>query len=127
MLARFDLTQRLMISYLTRREKAIVGTLAPFDLRPTGLTPGYQTVQACAKNDIRFYANFDLALAKRCPGADPETAWSDADRDHDHLPDRPSDSSQLRLPGDNVPDLQVATAEDHPTARHRDIRRSPGP
>ena len=60
LLCHFDLTRRVMISYLTRRESALLGTFAPFGLRPSGLFPTYETVQRCKKNDIQFYANFDL-------------------------------------------------------------------
>jgi len=61
MLSGFDFTQKIAVSYLTRRAEAVLGTFAPFNLRPTGVHPGYVTVQQCAKNDIEFYANFDLA------------------------------------------------------------------
>lgn len=60
LLCRFDLTRRVMISYPLRRQNAILGTFAPFNLRPTGYRPGYLTVQKCEKNEIEFYANFDL-------------------------------------------------------------------
>jgi hypothetical protein len=59
LLARFDYAQRIAIAYLVRRESAILGTFARFNLAPTGFFPSYQTVQSCAKNDIQFYANFD--------------------------------------------------------------------
>jgi Probable N6-adenine methyltransferase len=64
-LCHFDLTKPVMISYPARRSRAILGTFAPFGLRPTGYRPGYQTVQKCDKNEIEFYANFDADLPRR--------------------------------------------------------------
>ena len=52
-----DFRQRLMLSYLKRREAAVLGTFARFDLTPSGYFPRYQTVQRCARNDIEFYTN----------------------------------------------------------------------
>ena len=62
LLAHFDLSTRVMISYPVRRRRALLGTFAPFTLAPTGYRPGYQTVQQCEKNDIEFYANFPLDI-----------------------------------------------------------------
>jgi hypothetical protein len=61
LLCHFDLSRRVMISYPTRRARALLGTFAPFGLRETGYHPGYLSVQRCAKNEIAFYANFGLA------------------------------------------------------------------
>jgi 16S rRNA G966 N2-methylase RsmD len=58
MLAKFDLTTKIAISYLKRREAAIMGTFTPFGLRPSGYQPGYKTVQNCERNTIEFYTNF---------------------------------------------------------------------
>ena len=60
LLCHFNLTRQVMISYPLRRRNAILGTFAPFNLAPTGYRPGYLTVRQCEKNDIEFYANFDL-------------------------------------------------------------------
>lgn len=60
LLCHFDLTRKVMISYPRRRADAVVKVFAPFDLRPTGCKPGYLTVQKCEKNDIEFFANWDL-------------------------------------------------------------------
>ena len=49
--------QPMMVSYLKRRENAILGTFAKFHLLPTGYEPGYQTVEACERNRIEFYSN----------------------------------------------------------------------
>jgi hypothetical protein len=65
MLCHFDLTKRVMISYPVRRSGAILGTFTPFGLRATGYHPAYQTVEKCEKNDIEFFANFDVDLAVR--------------------------------------------------------------
>jgi hypothetical protein len=64
LLAHFDLTCRVMISYPVRRSGALLGAFSPFMLRPTGYRPGYQTVQKCEKNDIEFYANFPVDIAQ---------------------------------------------------------------
>ena len=63
MLCHFDLSRKVMVGYLVRREEALLGTFAPFALKPTGCFPAYQTVQACGRNDIQFYANFEIAAA----------------------------------------------------------------
>ena len=55
---RFD--QPLAISYLKRRENAILGTFFKFGIKPTNYLPTYQTVQHCDKNVIEFYSNTDL-------------------------------------------------------------------
>ena len=56
-LGRNDFRQRLMVSYLTRREAAVLGTFRKFGLVPTGYFPEYQTVQHVPRNEIQFYAN----------------------------------------------------------------------
>jgi hypothetical protein len=56
-LSHFRFDQPLLISYLHRRAASLLGTFAPFGLRPTGYHPTYQTVRACAKNDIEFFSN----------------------------------------------------------------------
>lgn len=60
LLCHFDTTRKVMISYPVRRQSAILGAFAPFVLRPTGWRPTYLSVQKCEKNDIEFYANFEL-------------------------------------------------------------------
>ena len=64
LLCRFDLTHKVMISYPVRRRRAVLGTFAPFGLAETGYSPGYLSVQRCAKNDIEFYANFQAGLPR---------------------------------------------------------------
>ena len=54
-----DFSQPLLISYLHRREAAILGTFGRFDIRPTGYRPEYQTVKAVERNDIRFFSNLE--------------------------------------------------------------------
>jgi len=63
MLSHFDLTQRVMISCLSRRSNAILGTFAPFGLEATAYKPGYQTVKQVERNEIEFFANFDTGLS----------------------------------------------------------------
>lgn len=62
-LCHFDLSQKVLISYPVRRERAILGTFRPFALRPTGYCPGYVTLQKCEKNEIQFYGNTDCLSA----------------------------------------------------------------
>ncbi len=52
--------QPLMISYLVRRSKAILGTFRPFQLRAINYYPTYQTVKACQKNEIQLFGNIDF-------------------------------------------------------------------
>jgi len=58
-LCHFDCSRAVLISYPVRRERAILGTFAPFGLKPTGYHPSYLTVQKCEKNEIQFYGNSD--------------------------------------------------------------------
>ncbi|MEO0475629.1 MAG: hypothetical protein AAF085_06625 [Planctomycetota bacterium] len=61
LLAKFDLTTPIAIGYLARRERALLGTFAPFNLQASTFRLGYQTVQdQTGRNDIRLYTNFEL-------------------------------------------------------------------
>src|SRR5882724_9375169 len=60
-IARHDYSQPLLISYLTRRSENLLATFSPFKLVPTGYRPGYQTVQACQRNDIEIFGNLGAA------------------------------------------------------------------
>ncbi|MEM6258306.1 MAG: hypothetical protein AAGI37_08335 [Planctomycetota bacterium] len=61
LLAKFDTSTPIAIGYLARRERALLGAFAPFNLQPSAFRLGYQTVQYQAgRNDIRLYTNFDL-------------------------------------------------------------------
>lgn len=66
LLSHFDLSQRLMVSYLTRRADAVESVFAPFNLRRTAHHPAYQTVRKCERNDIVFFTNFDLPEGWAC-------------------------------------------------------------
>jgi hypothetical protein len=59
LLAQFDFQQPLMVSYLKRRESAVLGTFNKFGLRPSGYFPTYQTVERCERNEIEFFTNLD--------------------------------------------------------------------
>lgn len=59
---RFD--QPLLVSYLKRRETAVMGTFAKFRLTPTGYEPDYVTVQECEKNRIEFYSNLPIETVR---------------------------------------------------------------
>ncbi len=63
-------TQPLMVSYLKRRENAILGTFAKFGLAPTGYEPGYQTIQECEKNRIEFFSNLPATAVSTIRSAD---------------------------------------------------------
>ncbi len=67
-IARHDYSQPLLISYLTRRSENLLGTFSPFKLVPTGYRPGYQTVQACQRNDIEFFGNLGAAWVEKLRG-----------------------------------------------------------
>lgn len=69
MLAQHDFAQPMLISYLSRRSRAIEGTFSPFSLKATGYIPGYQTVRKIAKNEIQFFGNLNAAENKRLVGA----------------------------------------------------------
>src|SRR5262245_21730232 len=56
-LARYDFEQPLLISYLERRSAALMGSFAPFKLRPTGYFPGYLTVQPSERTAVQFFSN----------------------------------------------------------------------
>ena len=64
-LARNDFQQPVLISYLHRRANAILGTFAPFEIRPTGFFPTYQTVQDSEKNRIEFFSNLPETEIRR--------------------------------------------------------------
>ena len=59
-LAQFDFTQRIAVSYLTRQRDAVLGTFALSMVRATGFRPGCRTVQKCKRNDIEVFADFEL-------------------------------------------------------------------
>lgn len=59
---RFD--QPLLVSYLKRRETAIMGTFTKFGLAPTGFEPDYVTVQECERNRIEFYSNLPMETVR---------------------------------------------------------------
>ena len=61
-LSHFDASVPLMLSYPVRRKEALLRVFADFELEPTGFKPRYETVEECEKNDIEFFANFDLPL-----------------------------------------------------------------
>jgi hypothetical protein len=56
-LSHFDFEQPLLISYLERRSAALMGSFAPFKLRPTGYLPGYLTVQPSERTAVQFFSN----------------------------------------------------------------------
>jgi hypothetical protein len=56
-LALNDFSQPILVSYLKRRSKNILGTFSKFGLAETEYFPAYQTVKECQRNDIRFFSN----------------------------------------------------------------------
>lgn len=65
LLARNDFQQKILISFLHRRSSAILGTFTPFEIRPTGYFPAYQTVQKTEKNRIEFFSNLPESKISR--------------------------------------------------------------
>lgn len=57
LLARHSFEQKLLVSYLQRRERAVLSTFAPFQLEPTGFEPRYRSVSDIAKNRIESFGN----------------------------------------------------------------------
>ncbi|KAB2911210.1 MAG: hypothetical protein F9K29_23055 [Hyphomicrobiaceae bacterium] len=63
--------QPLMIGYLQRRASALLGTFAPFALRPTGFSPTYLTITETERTAVEFFANVsDERLAPLLTPAD---------------------------------------------------------
>lgn len=58
-LSGYDFNRKIFISYLKRRESAILGTFSKFNLKPTGFYPKYQTVDTNDRNKIEFYSNIE--------------------------------------------------------------------
>jgi len=56
-LSHYDFRQPVLISYLERRSAALLGTFAPFKLRPTGYHPSYLTVQDTERTAVEFFSN----------------------------------------------------------------------
>jgi hypothetical protein len=69
-LSHFDLQQPLLISFLERRSAALLGTFAPFGLRPTGYRPSYLTVQPVERTTVQFFSN--LAEESLLPLTSPD-------------------------------------------------------
>ena len=68
-LARNDFSQPLLVSCLIRRAHNLIQTFSPFGLAPTGYHPGYQTVQACERNDIELFGNLGQVLDEKLRSA----------------------------------------------------------
>lgn len=60
-LANFDYSQPIMLCYLVRRERALLGTFAKFSIEPTGIFATYKTVQHSERNLIQLYSNIKLS------------------------------------------------------------------
>ena len=56
-LSHYDREQPLLVSYLVRRESAILSALQHFGLVATGIFPRYPTLREISKNEIQFYGN----------------------------------------------------------------------
>lgn len=70
-LSHYDLRQPLLISFLERRSAALLGTFAPFGLRPTGYRPTYLTVQPTQRTAVQFFGNLaeESLLPLTSPGS----------------------------------------------------------
>ena len=60
-LALNNFQQKVLVSYLSRRTSAIVGTFSRFQIEPTGYFPKYQTVRDIDRNKIEMFGNLDSA------------------------------------------------------------------
>lgn len=58
-LSGYDFNRKIFISYLKRRENAILGAFSKFNLEPTGFYPKYQTVDTSDRNKIELYGNIE--------------------------------------------------------------------
>lgn len=66
-LAGFDDSVRVAVSYLSRRGAALTGALRRFDLRATGYRPVYMSVENAGRTSIELFANFDDPLWPASP------------------------------------------------------------
>ena len=57
LLAHHDFEQKILVSYLSRRARAIEHAFKKFGIKATDYRPGYQTVRKIEKNDIQFFGN----------------------------------------------------------------------
>jgi len=69
-IAGFDRSQPLLVSYLERREAALLRAFAPFGLAATGYAPAYLTVPGDDRNRIAFYGNLGAEAHARLAGRD---------------------------------------------------------
>lgn len=65
LVSRHLFTQPLLVSYLQRRTAAVLRTFAPFQLLPTGVLPGYESVQDSPRNRIEFFSNLPASDVER--------------------------------------------------------------
>lgn len=61
----YDPHRPVAVSYLVRRERALLSALSGFGLRSTGFRPGYEHVRNEERNAIEVYANFAARLPAR--------------------------------------------------------------
>lgn len=72
MIARHDYVQPLLVSYLTRRSRNMLGAFSPFNLVATGYRQGYQTVQMSERNEIEFFGNLGTTRHEQLRRASPD-------------------------------------------------------
>lgn len=65
-LSHYDLTQKMFVSYLSRRADAFENVFHHFGMIRTGIFPKYQTVKNCDRNEIEFFANFKTGIKLPC-------------------------------------------------------------
>jgi hypothetical protein len=58
LLARFDTTTPVAVSYLSRRAAAITAALRPFGVEATAYRPAYVSVENAGRTEIELFANF---------------------------------------------------------------------
>jgi 16S rRNA G966 N2-methylase RsmD len=57
MLSHYNYKQKVLISYLERREKRFLNAFENYRLKPTAFFPKYRSVRDISKNKIQFYSN----------------------------------------------------------------------
>lgn len=61
MLSQHSVRQPLLVTYLKRREAAFLRAFQAFQLKPTGVFCGYETVAVSTRNAIEVYSNVSLS------------------------------------------------------------------
>lgn len=74
LLSDFDPAQPVAITYLKRRQDALLSRFDLYNLRPTGARATYRSIDASGRNEIEVYANFPWPLPPSLPVVQRSTA-----------------------------------------------------